>query len=127
MIKGRVIGKIWSSRRVTTLPSGALLEVETDGGGKLIAFDPLGCNAGEAVLVTQGSVAAVDGELSIDGEGSVAMLAAWMRLGAPPRSQGSSAATSAASASASAAGELVCCACSSADRLAMRTGSSAVP
>jgi ethanolamine utilization protein EutN len=58
MIKGRVIGKIWSSRRVDSLPTGALLEVETEGGGHLIAFDPLGCNIGEAVLITQGSVAA---------------------------------------------------------------------
>jgi ethanolamine utilization protein EutN len=58
MIKGRVIGKIWSSRRVPSLPAGALLEVETHGGGRLIAFDPLGCNTGEAVLITQGSVAA---------------------------------------------------------------------
>lgn len=58
MIQGRVIGKIWSSRRVTSLPAGALLEVETDGGSRLIAFDPLGCNTGEAVLITQGSVAA---------------------------------------------------------------------
>lgn len=58
MIQGRVTGKIWSSRRVTSLPSGALLEVETDSGARLIAFDPLGCNTGEAVLITQGSVAA---------------------------------------------------------------------
>lgn len=58
MIRGRVIGKVWSSRRVDTLPAGALLEVETDGGGQLVAFDPLGCNTGEAVLITQGSVAA---------------------------------------------------------------------
>lgn len=58
MIQGRVIGKIWSTRRVTSLPTGALLEVETEGGARLIAFDPLGCNTGEAVLVTQGSVAA---------------------------------------------------------------------
>ncbi len=58
MIKARVIGKIWSSRRVDAMPSGALLEVETDGGGQLVAFDPLGCNTGEAVLITQGSVAA---------------------------------------------------------------------
>lgn len=58
MIQGRIIGKIWSSRRVASLPVGALLEVETQGGGKLIAFDPLGCNAGEAVLIAQGSVAA---------------------------------------------------------------------
>ncbi|GAB4356074.1 MAG: EutN/CcmL family microcompartment protein [Oricola sp.] len=58
MIQGRVIGKIWSSRRVASLPAGALLEVETEKGARLIAFDPLGCNTGEAVLVTQGSVAA---------------------------------------------------------------------
>lgn len=58
MIRGRVVGKIWSSRRVDAMPSGALLNVELDGGGNLIAFDPLGCNTGEAVLVTQGSVAA---------------------------------------------------------------------
>ena len=58
MIQGRVIGKIWSSRRVTSLPAGALLEVETDSGARMIAFDPLGCNTGEAVLITQGSVAA---------------------------------------------------------------------
>ncbi|MFB9148796.1 EutN/CcmL family microcompartment protein [Roseovarius ramblicola] len=58
MIQARVIGKVWSSRRVESLPRGALLEVETEGGAKMIAFDPLGCDAGEAVLVTQGSVAA---------------------------------------------------------------------
>lgn len=58
MIQGRVIGKIWSSRRVSSLPAGALLEVETESGARLIAFDPLGCNMGEAVLITQGSVAA---------------------------------------------------------------------
>jgi ethanolamine utilization protein EutN len=58
MIKGRVKGKIWSSRHVDTLPGGALLEVEVDGGGRLIAFDPLGCDTDEAVLITQGSVAA---------------------------------------------------------------------
>jgi microcompartment protein CcmK/EutM len=58
MIKGRVIGKIWSSRHVESLPTGALLEVETEAGGRLIAFDPLGCDDKEAVLITQGSVAA---------------------------------------------------------------------
>jgi ethanolamine utilization protein EutN len=40
------------------LPPGALLEVLTDSGARLIAFDPLGCAYGETVLVTQGSVAA---------------------------------------------------------------------
>ncbi|MEM9522701.1 MAG: EutN/CcmL family microcompartment protein [Pseudomonadota bacterium] len=58
MIKGRVKGKIWSSRHLDTFPPGALLEIETQNGGSLIAFDPLGCNADEAVLIAQGSVAA---------------------------------------------------------------------
>ena len=58
MIRGRVIGKLWSTRRVDTLPSGALLVVEIEGGTSIVAFDSLGCNDGEAVLITQGSVAA---------------------------------------------------------------------
>ena len=58
MIKGRVIGRVWSTKRINTLPQGALLEVEIEGGGRVIAFDPLGCGDGEEVLVTQGSVAA---------------------------------------------------------------------
>ena len=58
MIKGRVIGRVWSTKRLQALPQGALLEVEVESGARLIAFDPLGCGEGEEVLVTQGSVAA---------------------------------------------------------------------
>lgn len=58
MIRGRVIGRVWATRRIERVPPGTLLEVEADGGGRLIAFDPLGCAEGEAVLITQGSVAA---------------------------------------------------------------------
>ncbi len=58
MIRGRVSGRLWSTRHIGTLPTGALLEVETESGAKLIAFDPLGCADGEAVLVVQGSTAA---------------------------------------------------------------------
>ncbi|MFC4625568.1 EutN/CcmL family microcompartment protein [Daeguia caeni] len=58
MIRGRVSGRLWSTRHIGELPTGALLEVETETGAKLIAFDPLGCAEGELVLVTQGSVAA---------------------------------------------------------------------
>ena len=58
MIRGRVTGRIWSTKHIETMPSGALLEVTLDTGGSLIALDPLGCAEGEAVLVTQGSVAA---------------------------------------------------------------------
>lgn len=58
MIQGRVTGRIWSSKHIETMPGGALLEVTLEGGETLIAFDPLGCAEGEAVLITQGSVAA---------------------------------------------------------------------
>ena len=58
MIRGRVIGRVWSTKHVDALPNGALLEIETDDEAKLIAFDPLGCAEGEEVLVVQGSVAA---------------------------------------------------------------------
>lgn len=58
MVRGRVIGRVWSTKRVGSLPQGGLLEVELESGARLIAFDPLGCADGEDVLVTQGSVAA---------------------------------------------------------------------
>jgi len=58
VIRGRVIGKVWASKRIEALPRGALLEIEIEGKTRLIAFDPLGCDAGEDVLITQGSVAA---------------------------------------------------------------------
>ncbi len=58
MIRGKVIGRLWATKRVEALPQGALLDVELDNGSRLIAFDPLGCGEGEDVLITQGSVAA---------------------------------------------------------------------
>ncbi|MCZ4351668.1 hypothetical protein O4H61_04010 [Roseovarius aestuarii] len=58
MIRATVTGKVWASRRIGTMPAGGYLEVETETGARLIAFDPLGCAQGEAVLITQGSVAA---------------------------------------------------------------------
>jgi ethanolamine utilization protein EutN len=58
MIKGRVKGRYWSTKRLTTLPQGALLDVELENGAHVIAYDPLGCGDGELVLITQGSVAA---------------------------------------------------------------------
>jgi ethanolamine utilization protein EutN len=45
------------TRRVDSLPSGALLEVKTDDGATLVAFDVLGSGHGERVLVATGSVA----------------------------------------------------------------------
>jgi microcompartment protein CcmK/EutM len=59
MLKTRVVGNVWSTKRVEGLPNGAFLEVEVDGGGtRLVAFDVLGSGVGEHVLVATGSVAA---------------------------------------------------------------------
>ena len=57
MIRGKVTGRIWSTKHIDALPNGAWLEVET-GSSVLIAFDPLGCAEGEEVLIAQGSAAA---------------------------------------------------------------------
>lgn len=57
MIRGKVTGRVWSSKHIETLPNGALLEVDV-AGSMIVAFDPLGCAMGEEVLITQGSVAA---------------------------------------------------------------------
>lgn len=58
MLKGRVRGRYWSSKRVPNLPQGPLLEIEMEGGQRLVAVDLLGCADGELVLVATGSVAA---------------------------------------------------------------------
>ena len=58
MVRGKGVGRLWSTKRVSTLPQGGLLEIELENGSRLIALDPLGCAEGEEVLVTQGSVAA---------------------------------------------------------------------
>jgi ethanolamine utilization protein EutN len=58
MLTATVIGNVWATRRLSELPKGAFLEVEADGGQRLIAFDVLGSGTGERVLIAQGSVAA---------------------------------------------------------------------
>ncbi|MEI2811056.1 MAG: EutN/CcmL family microcompartment protein [Nocardioides sp.] len=59
MLRARVIGNVWSSKRLSEVPNGAMLEVEIEpGGGRMIAFDALGSGPGEAVIVVTGSVAA---------------------------------------------------------------------
>ncbi len=58
MLRATVTGSVWATRRLDTLPNGAFLEVRTDDGATLIAFDVLGSGAGERVLVATGSVAA---------------------------------------------------------------------
>ena len=57
MLRATVTGSVWATRRVDTLPNGALLEVRTDDGATLIALDVLGSGTGERVLVATGSVA----------------------------------------------------------------------
>ena len=57
MLRATVTESVWSTRRVEALPNGALLEVRTDDGATLIAFDVLGSGVGERVLVATGSVA----------------------------------------------------------------------
>jgi len=58
MIRGRVKGRCWASKRIDEMPQGALLDVELENGSVLVAYDPLSCCEGEEVLITQGSVAA---------------------------------------------------------------------
>ena len=57
MLRAMVTGSVWATRRLEQLPNGALLEVRTDDGATLIAFDVLGSGVGERVLVATGSVA----------------------------------------------------------------------
>jgi ethanolamine utilization protein EutN len=57
MLRATVTGSVWATRRLDALPAGALLEVQTDDGAMLIAFDVLGSGVGERVLVATGSVA----------------------------------------------------------------------
>ncbi len=59
MLRARVIGNVWATKRLPEIPNGAFLEVEVEpGASHLIAFDVLGSGVGEAVLVATGSVAA---------------------------------------------------------------------
>lgn len=59
MLKAKVVGSVWSTKRVEGLPNGAFLEVEVDdSGARLVVFDVLGSGVGEHVLVATGSVAA---------------------------------------------------------------------
>ena len=60
MKTGIVVGKVWATKRLPELPSGALLQVRLDGNQseELIALDTLGCGEGERVLISQGEMVA---------------------------------------------------------------------
>jgi ethanolamine utilization protein EutN len=57
MLRATVTGSVWASKRIEKIPGGAFLEVEVDGGDRLVAFDVLGTGTGERVLIATGSVA----------------------------------------------------------------------
>ena len=58
MNTGNVIGKLWSTRRLAEVPTGAFLEVELDDANeRIVAFDVLGSGVGERVLITRGAAA----------------------------------------------------------------------
>lgn len=59
MLKATVTGRIWSTKKVSEMPAGSILEVQIDdSNSRLLAFDPLGCGEGEKVIIATGSVAA---------------------------------------------------------------------
>ena len=59
MLKATVTGRIWSTKKISEVPAGSILEVQIDdSNSRLLAFDPLGCGEGEKVIVATGSVAA---------------------------------------------------------------------
>ena len=59
MLKATVTGRIWSTKKVSEVPAGSILEVLVDdSNARLLAFDPLGCGEGEKVMIATGSVAA---------------------------------------------------------------------
>jgi ethanolamine utilization protein EutN len=57
MLRATVTGALWATRRIEKIPNGAFLEVEIEGGTRMVAFDVLGSGIGERVLVATGSVA----------------------------------------------------------------------
>ncbi|HET6849795.1 MAG TPA: EutN/CcmL family microcompartment protein [Gaiellales bacterium] len=57
MLRATVTGSVWATKRIDNIPHGAFLEVEIEGGVKMIALDVLGSGVGERVLVATGSVA----------------------------------------------------------------------
>lgn len=56
MIRGRVVGEVWATRKAPGLAGRRLLLVGVDGEDRaLVAIDTLDAREGEAVLVSVGS------------------------------------------------------------------------
>lgn len=59
MRTGRIIGRVWASKKHEDLPGGAMVEIERiPAGGREIAWDPIGCGEEERVLYVHGGSAA---------------------------------------------------------------------
>ena len=57
MYIGKVVGRVWATKKIDQLPPKSLLEVElTATKERIVALDPLNCGEGETVLVVTGSV-----------------------------------------------------------------------
>lgn len=57
MLKARVTGPVWATKRLDGVPAGALLEVVCLDGTKHVALDSLGSGPGDLVLIAIGSAA----------------------------------------------------------------------
>lgn len=58
MRAGKVIGRVWSTKKLEQLPAGTLLKIELESSAEtIIAFDALGCGEGEDVIVVTGTIA----------------------------------------------------------------------
>ena len=53
----KIVNRVWATKRLDEVPSGALVEVQRlPAGAQEVAWDPIGCDVGERVLyVTGGS------------------------------------------------------------------------
>ena len=71
MLKATVIGNVWSTRRLPEVPNGAFLEVEVEGGSRLIAFDVLGSGPGAKAMLYMRSNGDVTGRPIFDAAASL--------------------------------------------------------
>jgi ethanolamine utilization protein EutN len=86
MRAGKVIGRVWSTKKLEQLPPGALLRIELEAkAGTLVALDPLGCGENEQVLVVTGSVARdyLSGSAPVD----AVVIASLDEIAAKPKSK----------------------------------------
>ena len=55
---GKVVNRVWATKRSEGVPGGALVEVSRlPSGDRVVAWDPIGCGEGDRVLYVTGSPA----------------------------------------------------------------------